>query len=500
MASTMSVRRFLGRMPNWPLLAPALFALSTLAVLVPVVDLDPARGVTFSNSPFSDEVWNVVNARNLVLLGTWSTDQWNLHLINGPVSLVEAAVFSALGVGIVQARLVAIVCTALTGATIVLGLQRWIGRLAAVIAGVAYVTSALALYYGRLAYVEPMTAWLLVSGLLTLAAVEHRPTAWGIAAGVAFGLAIASKALAIPCVAAILFATGWLAIRDPQLRRWLMGTTLALVLVAISWGVVVLLPHREEIAILFAHVLPQIRFDFGPTAVRRVVGFLLGAGDDRAVFLSLPLLVGALAGTAVVARGRHAIPRRPLVLYSVAAFAFAASVVVVAAASYHPNRYIVPFLPVGALLVGPAVQWIRSRLTAGPRGAGLGIAAAGACLVALATPGILQHLSWTGLASRSLPALQAAGVDAFPRGQVVAGPYAALVAFRAPVVAVVTCCGTDPANGGDLYETRQARYVVAGPTAPDWLSRHPSAWAGRVRLLCFTWGSEPEQYCVYRLP
>jgi hypothetical protein len=71
-----------------PLAAPA----AVLVILLAFISVDPAAGVSASRGPFTDEAWNVVNARNLVLLGRWSTDDWNLHLVNVPFSVIEAAV------------------------------------------------------------------------------------------------------------------------------------------------------------------------------------------------------------------------------------------------------------------------------------------------------------------------------------------------------------------------------------------------------------------------
>jgi 4-amino-4-deoxy-L-arabinose transferase-like glycosyltransferase len=479
---------------------PIFVAAVALALLLPVVDLDPFRGVTASNSPFSDEVWNVLNARNLVLLGTWSTDEWNLHLLNGPFALVEAAVFAALGVGIVQARLVAIACTALTGAVIVLGLQRWVGRSAAAIAALGYVTSALALFYGRMAYVEPMTGLFLVTGLLTLTAIDGRPTRWGAVAGFAFGLALASKALAIPFVGAALLATAWLSRSDPQLRRWLTGAAFALVSAGLAWALIVWLPHRDEIGLMVTRVLPQLQIDLGLPTIRRALGYLAGSGDDRAVLLSLPLLLAAAVGVLLAVRDRASLARRAAVPYAVAALGLAVSLVVVAAASYHPNRYVVPFLPVGAILIGPAVQALRSRIAAWRRPRGLGLLIESALVAALCLPGFALHLGWIASSTRELPALQAAAIETIPPGQVVAGPYSALVAFRAPVVALVTCCQAQPANAGDLYATHGARFVVSGAIPPEWILNHPGGWEARARLLCFRWDVVSQEFCLYRLP
>src|ERR1041385_5146267 len=87
------------RAPPVPPIAVGVLLLSLLAA-------DPPAGITTSNGIRTDEAWDVINARNLVLLGRWSTDDWNLHLVNVPYSLVVAAVFSAFGVGIEQARAV----------------------------------------------------------------------------------------------------------------------------------------------------------------------------------------------------------------------------------------------------------------------------------------------------------------------------------------------------------------------------------------------------------
>jgi len=81
-----------------------LVGLGLFAVLTAFVAADPATKVTASLAPFTDEGFNVVNARNLVQLGTWTTDEWNLHLVNLPFSLLQAVWFQVAGVGIVQAR------------------------------------------------------------------------------------------------------------------------------------------------------------------------------------------------------------------------------------------------------------------------------------------------------------------------------------------------------------------------------------------------------------
>lgn len=95
-----------------------LIGIGLFALLAAFVGADPSTRITVSSSPFTDEAFNTINARNLIQLGTWSTDQWNLHLVNLPFSLLEAIWFRIVGVGIVQARLIAIACVSLCAAAV----------------------------------------------------------------------------------------------------------------------------------------------------------------------------------------------------------------------------------------------------------------------------------------------------------------------------------------------------------------------------------------------
>ena len=149
----------------WPEIGLA-FAL--IAILLRFVGADPTAGVTASDSPFTDEAWNVVNARNLVLLGTWSTDQFNLHLVNAPFSLLEAGVFSVLGVGIVQARLLSILSVGLTTLVVGVGLRRPLGRGPALVAAAAFGSCWLVLFYGRLAYTETLVMLEMTAAAVTI--------------------------------------------------------------------------------------------------------------------------------------------------------------------------------------------------------------------------------------------------------------------------------------------------------------------------------------------
>ena len=96
-------RNSLTRIDPYGLLIAAIPVLVVLALLVPVVDVDPTAGVTFSNSPFTDEAWYTMNARNWALFGTLVTDKWVMWVLTVPFTVVDAVVFKLLGVGIVIA-------------------------------------------------------------------------------------------------------------------------------------------------------------------------------------------------------------------------------------------------------------------------------------------------------------------------------------------------------------------------------------------------------------
>jgi hypothetical protein len=482
------------------LTAGVLIALFLIALLLPFGDLDPIRGVTASDSPFADEGANIVNARNLVLLGSWSTDDWNLHLLNGPFSLAEALVFSLLGVGIVHARLVSIMCVAATGALLAGGLTRWLGSLPGFVAALAYGTSALVLFYGRLAYVEPMAGLLLLIGLMTLAAIEGKHSALGgAAAGVAFAAAIATKALVAPATIAIYAVVALVALRQPTVRAWLLGAVAGLAVGGMVWAYLVWLPHRVDVINMVAHVLPRVSVVVGPRGLARAVSYFIGRGDDGTMMRSFPVLFAAALGGVTLLLWRELIPKPVRLLYAAGAVALAVALLSLAVVAYHPNRYVVPFLPLAAILAAPAtvrlVSVAPSLVSLKTR-----TALMLALILALSAPGVAAYASWVANGTRTLPGVEDAARQLVPAGSVVAGHYSPLVILNARAIAIIPCCGADPVNGGDLYDENGARYIVTGANPPGWTPAPAARWAAAERLLCFTWGTVPAESCLYRLP
>jgi len=202
------------------------------------------------------------------VLGHWSIDDWNLHLVSVPYSLIHAAVFVLVGPGIIQARLVEIVVTALTTALVVLGLSRAVGPGPATIGGLAFGTSALVLYYGRLALLEPLVALgLTACAVFLTTGSDRRPVVAGILAGAGLAVAIGTKLLAMPSGGGLLLAAALMSWDRPPARIRFVSAVATSIVAALAWLVVVGLPHGAQVA---AHLAPcRGRSSTQPTATAR---------------------------------------------------------------------------------------------------------------------------------------------------------------------------------------------------------------------------------------
>jgi 4-amino-4-deoxy-L-arabinose transferase-like glycosyltransferase len=487
-------------MPQRWLRRAAIFlpAAAVLAVLAPFVDVDPADGFTFSNSPFTDEAWWLANARNFALFGEWSTDDWNLHLVSPVYSVLQAAALSASGVDMMAARLLVIGAVALTCLILALGLRRPFGAGPAVAGAAGYGFSILVLYYGRLAYLEPLVAAGLAAGALAAARpATSRPWLWGLVGGGLLALAIGVKPTALPLVggmlAALLLVDGP---RSPWTRRWVVGATVAVLAAALAWTAAVIVPEREAVGVV-ARILAEVTLPENPgELLYRVLSYPLS--NDRALIYSLPLLLGGTAGAALAWAGRHTLPPSTRRLLLIAVGWVAVGVIVLMVIPYRPNRYFLPLLPGLAMLTAGAFflwpGWAHQRL---PDWAGSRLLATLA-MALLTLPGLLVHISQMQDGTRNLVPLQERVAAALPEGAAVEGAYAPLLAFRAPAVAIVSRPAA-AVNPGDLYTLRDVRWLVVEPgEEPAWAGLQPAAWGARQIVLCEPWGRV--ELCLLHVP
>jgi 4-amino-4-deoxy-L-arabinose transferase-like glycosyltransferase len=494
---------FLGRLSLPGLIAAGLPVALVLILLVPVVDVDPVSGVTISNSPFTDEAWNVLNARNWALFGIPATDEWTLWVMTVPFTVLDALVFRVFGVGIVQARLVDIVCVAATSGLLAAGLTRPFGRAPALVAAIGYGTSALVLFYGRMVFLEPVDALFLTAGTLTLLQIDgRRPVRWGIAGGLAFALAAGTKVTVLPAILALIVVAVAGASRSAAVRHWVAGAIGVLLASALGWLVLIWLPAPTAVSNVLHRIYPHSPPITLGSLIRRAGGYLLDR--DHALRLSIPLLAAGLGGFVVALRTFRgwSTGTRALVGGSVAGLVVGFATLALFVGSL--SRYLVIFLPWLAILAAPLaaaiIERVRRRLSGAVRGqeAGAWLTAA-ALVIVLAGQGVIADRSWMASGTRELPTIQARVAQLLPRGSVVAGGYAPLLAMSAPVTTIVPCCGSNPINDGDLYTTARARYW-ASTSAPTWAPDHAAAWAARIELACLTWNRAEVKVCLTALP
>ncbi len=489
--------------------------LGLFAVLALFVGADPSAAGTASTSPFTDEAYNVVNARNLIQLGRWSVDPWNLYLVNLPFSVLIAAGFKLLGVGMIQARLVTIACVSLASAALAWGLRGVVGRVPAIVAGVAFATSGLILFYGRLAYLEDLVVLGLTLGFLVLARTDRLTFRWGLVAGVCFAIAIGTKPNAAFPVAGILFALA--VFQRKGTWRWIVGCLAVIALAGTAWAVFVWLPNRAAVSIDL-QIWPQNTLPRNPIQwvvqalaypVRSdgVVGWMLG-----------PLL--ALAGAAVAAiiglRKRLTAAEGRLALASLGWLVFSFGILLVV--TYRPNRYVIQDVPALAVLVAVALsavrRWLDERAaalnevtpdaapeapTAGQRRlrfstANLLVIAA---VVFVSAPGIVQYASWMNGATYSLPQIENQFANTVPDGQTVAGYPAALFFMKSYAIAITTGALNPALENADLYATG-VRWYLQAQSDPAPIGVPASAWSARQTMTCAVWRGYTS--CLFKVP
>jgi len=493
--------------------------LGLFAVLAVFVAADPAGGVTASNSPWTDEGFFTVNARNLIQFGHWSTDEWNLYLVNLPLSVLQAIWFAISGVGIVQARLINIACVSLTAFAIVMALRGVTGRATAIFGGLAFAASGLILYYGRLVYLEDLVVLAVTVGTLVLVRDERLTLRWGGFSGLCYGIAIATKAsAAVPVagiVAAMIVAVAW---RDAGARRWIAGVIAASAAFGLAWLAVVWLPNRDAVA-MDLKIWAQVRLSLAPIDALRTMLRYFATDNDHVfgVLLGPLLLLGAAGlGAVFLARRRLSRAQARTAFIAIGWLVFGCGVLLIA--SYRPNRYVVPLVPPLAILsamgLDLALQWLRERpvrgsdetelsaVRAGGRGPRRFDGWAGPLLLLAATavavaPGISWYASWAHGATYTMENAETRLASAVPDGQMVAGTESAVFLMKSHAITLLTQPVGGVANNGDLYAAGVRYYMLpAGGPAPRGVSG--SIWAARHQIFCAEYGGVTQ--CLFHLP
>jgi hypothetical protein len=477
------------------LLAGLLLALAVLALLAPFAQADPPAGLTGSNAPFTDEGFNLANARNRTLFGRFGLDDVDRSLTNGAYSAVAAAVFRVTGVRLAAGRAISMASLAAAVLLLAVGLAEPFGRRAALLAAAALGGTDLALEHGRLALVEPLVVVLLTAAFVIVCSVRRRPSWVGSAvAGLLVAAAVSVKATAL-LPGLVLLAGPLLPVLAGRDRARLgagLWALLAALAAGLAWFALVALPNLDRLGTAL-RVWPEVRYPGSPGAVAARLGDYL-SHSDQAIARSLPLLAAAGLGlAATAARWRSLDQRRREALLLAAAWGIGLWTAI-ALGNYAPNRYVVPALPGLAVLAGFGLDAL-ARLAAGRQGASWRSAmVAGVLGVAVAAPGVGRFLAGAEPGPGQRVRDQRALAARLPGGATVYGTYAPTLLFDTRARTVAPWLPADANVDDPVRRLGVTHVLVGGPDDPtgqvpafrDRAAMTPLArvaWAGQELVL-----------------
>jgi 4-amino-4-deoxy-L-arabinose transferase-like glycosyltransferase len=483
-------------------LVAAGLAVAVLALLVPFLRADPPEGLTVSNAPWTDEGFNLANARARVLTGRFATGDVDRSLSNGAYSAAAAGVFALTGPRLWAGRALSAVSVAGAVLLLGLGLAAPLGRAAALLAAAALAGADLVLEYGRLALTESMLVLLLVAAFVLAVRAAWRPSpAAGAGLGLLLAAAVSVKAIALlpgaVMVAVVLGAA--LARRDRAALRMGVAAVAAAALAAAAWLLLVAVPNWQRLRTAL-RIWPRVDYLGTPAALAGRLGHYLTA-SDQALGRSAPLLLAAAAGVALAARRWRTLRPAARDALGMAALWGIGLWLAVGVGDYlpdhyeAPNRYVVPALPGLAVLAGYGLAALAEA--AGRDPASWRAVVAGVLLgVLVAAPGVGRFLGGALGAGDRRERDQRVLAAALPADAVVLGAYAPTLLFD---TRLATLTAWPPAGAnvrdpvGRLGVTDLLVGGAADPTGGLFPDRRGMAVLARVR-----WGRE--EVTLYRLP
>jgi len=476
-------------------------AAAVLWLLVPFAGTDPPAGLTASNATWTDEGFNLANARERVLVGRFATGDIDRSLTNGAFSALAAGLFAVTGPSLAAGRVLSMVALAGAVLLLALGLARPLGRLPALLAGAALGGADLMLEHSRLALVEATVVVLLAGAFALAVRAAWRPTPLaGVGLGLLLAAAVSVKATALlPAVvmlAVILVAAARR--RDRPALAMGLAAAASAALAAAAWLLAVALPNWERLRTA-VRVWPRVDYLDDPLAVAGRLGRYL-AHSDQAIGRSLPLLLAAAVGLAVlVGRWRRLRPAARDALVMAAAWGIGLWLVV-AVGDYlpghylAPNRYVVPALPGLAVLAGFGLAAVAAAVGGrGAEGTSQGrTALAGVVLgLAVAVPGVVTYLDGALQSGRVREADQRRLAAAVADDAVVYGAYAPTLLFDTRL-ATLTPWPSAGANVRDPVGRLGVTHVLVGAGPADPTSQVPTiVEQGAITLLArVPWGGQ----------
>jgi hypothetical protein len=476
------------RYPAGGRMAAVVLAAAVLWLLVPFAGADPPAGLTASNAVWTDEGFNLANARERVLAGRFATGDIDRSLTNGAYSVAAAGLFAVTGPSLAAGRVLSMVAVAGAVLVLALGLARPLGRLPALLGAVALGGSDLMLEHGRLALVEATVVVLLAGAFALAARASWRPSpAAGVGLGLLLATAVSVKATAllpgVVMLAVILVA----AVRRRDRAALAMGVAAAATaaLAAVVWLLAVALPNWERLRTAL-RIWPRVDYLDDPFAVAGRLGSYL-ADSDQAIGRSLPLLLAAAVGLAALVwrwGGLRPAARDALVMAGLWGFGLW---LVVAVGDYlpghylAPNRYVVPALPGLAVLAGFGLATVAAA--AGRRQPAPTALAAAVLGLAVAVPGVATYLDAALHSGRVREAGQRALAASVADDAVVYGAYAPTMLFDTGLATLTPWPPAD-ANVRDPVGRLGVTHVLVGGGPADPTGQVPTiVEQGAITLL-----------------
>jgi 4-amino-4-deoxy-L-arabinose transferase-like glycosyltransferase len=504
-------------------LAGLVLAMLALWLLAPFAGVDPPDRLTSSNAPWTDEGFNLANARERVLTGRFATGEVDRSLTNGAYSALAAGVFTVTGPSLAAGRALSMVAVAGAVLLLALGLAGPLGRPAALLSAAALGGSNLLLEHGRLALVEATVVVLLAGAFVLAARAAWRPSpAAGVGLGLLVAAAVSVKAIALLPGVVMLGVVLVAAARRRDRTAMTMGLAglATLVLAGAAWLLAVAVPNWERFRTAL-RIWPRVEYLDGPVAVAGRLGRYL-VQSDQAIGRSLPLLLAAGIGLlALVHRWRRLDPgaeaaqaaeateaaagpqerprggRDALVMAALWGVGLWLAVAVADYLPGHytaPNRYVVPALPGLAVLAGFGLAELAAA--AGRRRAALVGVALG---LAVAVPGVVAYLDGALGSGRTRELGQRVLATNLPAGAVVYGAYAPTLLFDTRLDAFTPWPSAD-ANVRDPVGRLGVTHVLVGGDPADPTGKVPTLTEhGAIDLVArVRWG--PQELVLYGLP
>jgi 4-amino-4-deoxy-L-arabinose transferase-like glycosyltransferase len=453
------------------LIGGLVLAAVVLALLAPFATADPPAGLTASNAPWTDEGFNLANARERVLTGAFATGDIDRSLTNGAYSAVAAVVFAARGPNLAAGRAISMVAVAGAVLLLAVGLAEALGTLPALLAAAVLAGADLVLEYGRLALVEPLVVLLLTVAFVLAVRAPSRPSPWaGAGLGLALAAAVSVKAIALlPALATLaVVLVAALARRDRRaLAMGLVGLGVALA-AGLVWLLAVALPNLDRLR-TGLEIWPRVSYLAAPWTLAGRLWRYLAAGSDGAAWRSLPLLAAAALGlVALAVSWRRLAPaaRDGLLIAGLWGIGLWAALGVGDYLPTHyvaPNRYVVPALPGLAVLGGFGLAWLAGTVA---RQGTARTAVAVVLALAVAVPGTARYLAAAAGSGHQRERDQRTLAAALPPRAVVFGAYAPTLLFdtRARLISTWPPAG---ANVDDPVGRFGVSHVLAaGPADP----------------------------------